>query len=121
MSKPDERISSFTDFYPYYLTEHSDPDCRKLHFVGTFLSILALIAAIFVHPAWIIAAPFAGYSFAWFAHFKIEKNRPATFTYPVWSLISDYKMFFSWLVGKLPEQLIAAGVVDAPVDQASET
>ncbi len=121
MPKPDVRISSFADFYPYYLTEHSDPDCRKLHYVGTFFSILAVIAAIFINPFWLIAAPLGGYGFAWFAHFKIEKNRPATFTYPVWSLMGDYKMFFSWLTGKLPAQLMAAGIVDAPADNVSET
>lgn len=110
MTETSERYSSFKAFYPFYLGEHSLPACRRLHYVGTSLSLLVLAIAIFVHPAWIIAAPFAGYSFAWFAHFKVEKNRPATFTYPLWSLMADYKMFFSWLSGRLPAQLEAAGV-----------
>lgn len=113
MPSPNERFQSFTEFYLFYLQEHSDPRCRALHYLGTVLSLIALVLAIFVHPAWIMAAPLAGYSFAWFAHGFIEKNKPATFSYPLWSLIGDYKMFWSWLTGKLPAQLKSAGVVQS--------
>jgi len=103
-------FNSFSEFYPYYLTEHSNPLCRSLHFTGTGLTFAALAAAIFISPWWLIAMPVIGYFFAWVGHFFVEKNKPATFTYPLWSLIGDYKMFFSWLTGRLPAQLEAAGV-----------
>lgn len=107
---PSRRISTYAEFYPFYLTEHADPRCRAMHYAGTMLTFVVLMIAIFVHPLWLFAIPLAGYSFAWAGHFFIEKNKPATFQYPLWSLISDYKMFFSWITGRLPAQLAAAGV-----------
>ncbi len=117
---PDNRFTSFKEFWPYYLREHSAPVCRHLHYIGTALSIAALLAAVFISFWWIIAAPLLGYSFAWYAHFKYEKNKPATFQYPFWSLASDYRMFFLWLTGRLgltdglDHHLAAAGVKTAP-------
>ncbi len=105
-----KRFETFEQFYPYYLGEHSDPNCRRMHFIGTGLTFVALALSIIVHPAWLIAMPLIGYFFAWVGHFFIEKNKPATFTYPFWSLAGDYRMFFAWLTGKLPAQLKAAGV-----------
>lgn len=105
-----DRFTSFTEFYPYYLQEHAQPLCRSLHYVGTTLTFCLLAVALFNNPLWLAGIPLAGYGFAWVAHFFIEKNRPATFTYPWWSLKGDYKMYFSWLTGRLPEQLRAAGV-----------
>lgn len=105
-----ERISTYAEFFPFYLREHSEPTCRRLHYFGTGLTLLAYAAAILVNPWWLLAAPIAGYGFAWFAHFKFERNKPATFKYPLWSLISDYRMFFLWLGGKLGPELEAAGV-----------
>ncbi|MDJ0921018.1 MAG: DUF962 domain-containing protein [Henriciella sp.] len=103
-------FSTFDEFYPYYLTEHAHPLCRALHFTGTGLTFVVLAAGILINPLWLIAMPVIGYFFAWIGHFFIEKNKPATFTYPLWSLRGDYKMFFSWLFGRLPAQLEAAGV-----------
>jgi len=105
-----DRFTSFAEFYPYYLQEHAKPLCRALHYVGTTLTFGLLVAALVVHPLWLAAVPLAGYGFAWVAHFFVEKNRPATFTYPWWSLMGDYKMYFSWLTGRLSQQLLAAGV-----------
>ena len=105
-----ERIGSFAAFFPFYLREHSEPACRHLHYIGTALTLVAYGAAILVSPWWLLAAPLAGYGFAWFAHFRFEKNRPATFKYPLWSLASDYCMFFLWLSGRLGPHLAAAGV-----------
>ncbi len=105
-----KQFKTFDEFYPYYLTEHADANCRRLHFVGTGFTIVAFFMAIAIHPLWLLAMPLIGYFFAWTGHFFIEKNKPATFTYPVWSLIGDYKMFFSWITGKLRKQLEAAGV-----------
>jgi hypothetical protein len=101
-------FKSFAEFYPYYLSEHMDPACRRLHYVGTTLSFILLALGVFVSPWFWLVIPFAGYGCAWVGHFFIEKNRPATFTYPLWSLIGDYKMYFSALSGKLPEQLKTA-------------
>ena len=101
-----EKFQRFKDFYPYYLSEHSDPKCRQMHYIGTSLTLgIVVIALLTLNPFWLLLGPVAGYSFAWIGHFFIEKNRPATFTYPLWSLMGDYVMYFSWLSGKLPNQL----------------
>lgn len=105
-----DRFHSFAEFYPYYLQEHAHPLCRALHYVGTTLTFIILSAGLVTTPLWFAAIPIAGYGFAWVAHFFVEKNKPATFTYPIWSLLGDYKMYFSWLSGRLPMQLKTAGV-----------
>lgn len=109
-----EKITSYDAFWPYYLREHSKPACRQLHYVGTSLALLALIAAIWLKsPALLLLALVAGYGPAWIAHFFIEKNRPATFKYPFWSLYSDFRMYFYWLSGRLPAELQKAGIFTA--------
>ena len=107
-------ITSFADFWPYYLREHSRPATRALHYIGTSLVIALAIYAV-VAGRWLLflAIPIAGYFFAWVGHFGIEKNRPATFTYPLWSLAADFKMWWLWLTGRLSGELRRAGVVDA--------
>jgi hypothetical protein len=96
-----ERYSSFSEFYPFYLTEHVNPVSRRLHVVGTGLVILVLAAAILTLNAWLLlAAPLVGYGFAWAGHFLFEKNRPATFEYPLWSLMGDFRLFFETVSGK---------------------
>lgn len=95
------RFSSFREFYPYYLDEHADPRCRRMHFVGTWLVIAAAVAGIVVSPWWLLAMPLAGYGFAWIGHFAFEKNRPATFDYPLYSLAGDWVMFFDILRGRV--------------------
>ncbi|MCR9240658.1 MAG: DUF962 domain-containing protein [Rhodobiaceae bacterium] len=104
------RIATYTEFWPYYLQEHSVSTCRTMHYIGTALSIAALGMGVFVNAWWLLAAPLSGYFFAWVAHFTIEKNKPATFTYPLWSLVSDYRMFFAWIAGRLGPHLEEAGV-----------
>lgn len=140
MSAP--RISSFSEFFPYYLGEHRNSTCRALHFVGTagFFAVfawallsapaafgpyllamvalgavgslverrrnaaplmLAMIAlGVYAQP-WLLAGVVWAYAFAWIGHFKVEHNRPATFTYPLWSLLGDFKMWSLMAVGKL--------------------
>ena len=103
--------SSFAEFWPFYLQEHAKPTTRMLHYIGTTLVVLLAIAAIFTGE-WLLllALPLAGYFFAWVAHFAVEKNRPATFTYPLWSLAADFRMWWLWLTGRIGPELRKAGV-----------
>ncbi len=106
-----ERFTTFAEFWPHYLREHAKPVTRALHYVGTTLVFaVALFAIASGRPWWLLAMPLAGYFFAWLAHFTVEKNRPATFTYPLWSLAADFRMYFLWLGGKLGPELGKAGV-----------
>ncbi len=95
----ENKIKSFQEFYVYYLSEHRNKTCRTLHFIGTSLVLTFLLTAIFYGTLlnWLLI-PVVGYSFAWVGHFFFEKNKPATFSYPFWSLISDFKMFFEILL-----------------------
>jgi hypothetical protein len=106
-----ERIQSYREFWPYYLKEHSKPATRSWHIAGTSLSTLVLVTGLASGSvALIVAAVLVGYGPAWAAHFLIEKNRPATFRYPFWSLISDYRMVGLWVAGGLSAELAKAGV-----------
>jgi hypothetical protein len=106
------RFPSYREFWPFYLREHSKPETRLIHFLGTGGSMLALIVALATQFWWLlIAVPIAGYAPAWIAHFFVEHNRPATFKYPFWSLISDFRMFFIWCAGELEPELQRAGVL----------
>jgi hypothetical protein len=97
---------TFGEFWPFYLREHGQPRTRALHYAGTSLVIaIALFAALSGRWLWLLAVPVAGYGFAWVAHFKVEKNRPATFTYPLWSLAADFKMWWLWLTGRIGAEL----------------
>ena len=97
------RFSSFAEFYPFYLGEHSNRTCRRLHFVGSTGVLLLLGWAINSgNPWWLLALPVMGYGFAWVGHFFFEKNRPATFTYPLWSFIGDWVMYKDILIGRVP-------------------
>ena len=101
-----KRYKTFREFFPYYLSEHSNPVNRGLHYIGTAGAVGLYVLAIATWGLWpAIAAPFAGYGFAWIGHFCIEKNRPATFTYPVWSLYGDFVMLFLFLTGRLGKHL----------------
>jgi hypothetical protein len=105
------KYRSFSEFWPFYLREHSKPTTRALHYIGTTLVVLIAVFAM-ATGRWFMMAlmPLAGYFFAWLAHFTLEKNRPATFTYPLWSLAADFKMWFMWLTGRLRPELERAGV-----------
>jgi len=96
------RYSSFREFYPFYLSEHVNRTCRRLHFVGTSLVIVIVLTAIAKADArWLLLAPIAGYGFAWAGHFFFEKNRPATFTHPFYSFAGDWVMFWDVLNGRV--------------------
>lgn len=96
-----QTFSSFKEFYPFYLSEHSDLRCRRLHFVGTLLVLVALVLGIVVSAWWYLAMPLVGYGFAWVGHFAFEKNRPATFKHPLYSLLGDWVMFADILRGRV--------------------
>ena len=98
----EREFNSFSEFYPFYLEEHSDNLNRRLHFTGTLLVIIFLIYTI-VTQKWIILIllPVFGYGFAWLGHFFFEKNKPATFKYPLYSLMGDWVMFKDILIGKV--------------------
>lgn len=101
---------SFGEFWPFYLRQHTQPRTRALHYVGTTSVVaIAVLAAATGRWLWLLAVPLAGYGFAWLAHFKVEKNRPATFTYPLWSLAADFKMWWLWLTGRLGKEMKRAG------------
>ncbi len=106
-----ERFTRFADFWPYYLQEHARPATRALHYAGTSLVVALLLGALLTGRLWLLALiPLAGYGFAWAAHFAVERNRPATFTYPAWSLAADFRMWALWLTGRLGPELDRAGV-----------
>jgi hypothetical protein len=95
-------FKTFSDFYPYYLGEHSNLTCRKLHFVGTSGVIALLLLFFFTGNLMVLVAlPIVGYGLAWIGHLGFEKNRPATFKHPYYSLLGDFRMFWEILVGKL--------------------
>ena len=96
------RFASFREFYPYYLTEHSNRTSRRLHFLGS-LGVLALLAVALAtrNPWWLLAALVCGYGFAWVGHFFFEKNRPATFRHPLYSFAGDWVMFKDILIGRI--------------------
>ncbi|XXF10727.1 DUF962 domain-containing protein [Pseudomonas sp. D2-3] len=101
-SQPSERFNSFAEFYPYYLEEHRHPTCRRLHYVGSLLVLVVLgYALISGQWLWLLVVPVIGYGFAWVGHFAFERNRPATFQYPLYSLMGDWVMLKDMLTGRI--------------------
>ncbi|AEG92544.1 DUF962 domain-containing protein [Ramlibacter tataouinensis] len=87
-------FTSFAEFYPFYLSEHSDLTCRRLHFVGSSLALLFLALAVVTRNAWwLLAGVVSGYAFAWIGHFMFEKNKPASFKRPLYSFMGDWAMY----------------------------
>lgn len=97
-----KKYQSFAEFYPFYLSQHTNQSCRRLHFIGSSLIVLLLIYVLLTMQLvllWFI--PVIGYGFAWVGHFFFEQNKPATFTYPFYSLLGDWVMFKDILMGKI--------------------
>jgi hypothetical protein len=102
----ERRFTSFAEFWPFYVREHSQPATRTVHFLGSTLAVVLLVAAIVLQWWWLlIAVPLVGYGFAWVSHFGIEHNRPATFKYPLWSLAADWKMWWLMATGQMGKEI----------------
>lgn len=102
----EKQYQTFNEFYPFYLSEHQNKTCRALHYIGSSLVLIVLAYALFSQQYVLLwALPVIGYGFAWVGHFFIEKNRPATFTYPLYSLVADWVMLKDFVTGQLDEKL----------------
>ncbi len=100
---PTARFASFAEFYPFYLGEHRNIVCRRLHFIGSTGVLLLLGWAMYSgNPWWLLALPLLGYGFAWVGHFFFENNKPATFSYPLWSFLGDWVMYKDIWTRRLP-------------------
>lgn len=110
-SDSNQQTATFEDFWLFYLREHAKPETRALHYLGTGLATFTFLVFIATGNLWLLLViPVLGYGPGWFAHFLIEKNMPATFTHPLWSLAGDYFMAVGWLTGHIAEDLERAGV-----------
>lgn len=95
------RYASMREFYPFYLSQHRHPTCRRLHFVGTSIGLALLVVAVLTRQwPWLLVALLQGYGWAWSGHYFFEHNRPATFSHPVYSLRGDWRMWFEMLTGR---------------------
>jgi hypothetical protein len=107
----ERKYGSFEEFWPFYVSQHSKKATRTLHFIGSTLALGAVAAAVATRrPALLLGAPLAGYGAAWVSHFFVEENKPATFTYPLWSLMGDARMWWMTL----------NGAMDAEVDRVAD-
>lgn len=114
-----QRCSSYAEFWPVYLAEHSRPGTRGWHYAGTMTGIGIAVVSIAVGPGWLIVLSFvAGYAGAWIGHVAVERNRPATFRHPIWSFLSDFRMLGLWLRGRLGAELARAGVAKRETAEA---
>jgi hypothetical protein len=98
----EKRIASFDEFWPFYMGEHATTACRVFHFIGTSIGLCCLIAAaVLLNPWFLLPGIVSGYAWAWVGHFFIEKNKPASFKYPLWSFIADWRMWSLMMRGRL--------------------
>jgi len=106
----ERQYKSFAEFWPHYVAEHSKPATRLLHLVGTAIAVGSVVYFILIGQWWLFPlALLPGYGMAWIAHFFIEKNKPATFRYPLWSFLGDYKMIWMMLTGGMSNEVERAG------------
>jgi hypothetical protein len=106
-----EGFKSFAEFWPYYLSEHAKPVTRALHFAGTGVGLFLAFVSLISGNYWLLlVALICGYGPAWIGHYFVEKNRPATFRHPLWSLIADFRMFFFFITGRLGAELRRHGI-----------
>ena len=99
-------IENYSEFWDFYVQEHSKPMTRLLHFVGTALGLILLVYFAATGRWYLfLIFPVVGYAFAWFAHFVVEKNKPASFNYPLWSFLSDFKMMWLMITGSMGREV----------------
>jgi hypothetical protein len=111
MTSEPASFSDYAAFWPFYLSQHSKRATRLMHVAGTCLGLLAVIVGIATFSVgWLLVALVAGYGVAWIAHAVIERNRPATFTYPLWSLRGDFHMLWLWFSGRLQTEVARHGI-----------
>lgn len=116
-----KEYADLQEFWPFYLREHSKPGTRALHLVGTGVALACLLAASLTFNPWfLLAGLVAGYGFAWVAHFFVEHNRPATFTYPLKSFASDWVMFALFVSGRLGRELERHGLRPRRATESTE-
>jgi hypothetical protein len=98
-----DRYTSFKAFYPFYLSQHQNRTCRRLHVIGSVCVLAVLVGVVMAQSGLaLLLLPVVGYGFAWIGHFRFERNKPATFQYPLYSLMGDWVMLWDTLTGKLP-------------------
>jgi hypothetical protein len=111
---------NFEEFWPIYVHQHMQPGTRVMHFIGTTLTLVFLAVSVFtMNPWWLLGLPVGGYFFAWVSHFTVEKNRPATFRYPFYSLAGDYKMYCLTCLGKMGREVESARQRFAGINEGS--
>ncbi|MFN4275513.1 MAG: Mpo1-like protein [Ferrovibrio sp.] len=114
------RIQTYAEFWPFYLREHARPVTRAWHYLGTSIGLACLVTAIATgNLYWLLGGLVSGYGPAWVGHFFFEKNKPASFRYPLWSFVSDFRMYFAFLGGSLGRELAKAGVAAPATDAAA--
>lgn len=115
----EQRIASFEEFWPFYVKAHASKWNRRLHFAGTTAAMaVAGLSAVTLRPSLLLLAPVVGYGPAWFGHFVIEGNKPATFGYPAWSLKADFVMWSKMLAGTMDAEV--ARVLAADAERAAD-
>ena len=111
------QIESFAEFWPYYVRQHTLARTRMLHAIGSVLAVGMLLLAFAVDLWFLAVAPAIGYAFAWYAHFFVEHNKPATFGHPLYSLAADYRMLFLMMAGRMDAEVQKHASASAPSRQ----
>jgi hypothetical protein len=101
----EQPIRTFGEFWPFYVRAHSKPHTRVMHAIGSTLALIAVALGITVNPWFFLAAPLIGYAFAWYGHFFVEHNKPATFGHPFYSLAADYVMVWKMVTGRMSSEV----------------